>query len=230
MFLHDKQHIAIAAGFVVLAGVAIAGWTRNAGPPAAPMVAAQQTGGGIANPVPGQPVSAPVQYSPSYTAPQYPSNYTAPQGTSNYPAPQYAPNYPAPQYASKYTAPQGAYAGQGSYGGSVTAEPDYGPGLSTDGYYASINQPVFVRAAEPLPPPPPPVATQYTGGPAYYAPHHVYRRRHHRSLGKSIAIVAGSAGAGAAIGAIAGGGPGAAIGAIAGGTGGFIYDRSTAHR
>jgi hypothetical protein len=39
------------------------------------------------------------------------------------------------------------------------------------------------------------------------------RGRRHRSTGKSVAIVAGSAGVGAAIGAIAGGGKGAAIGA-----------------
>jgi len=39
--------------------------------------------------------------------------------------------------------------------------------------------------------------------------------------------VGGSAGAGAAIGAIAGGGKGAGIGALAGGAGGFIYDRLT---
>lgn len=50
-----------------------------------------------------------------------------------------------------------------------------------------------------------------------------------RSLGKSAAIVAGSAGAGAAIGAVAGGGKGAAIGALSGGTAGFVYDRITAH-
>jgi uncharacterized protein YcfJ len=49
-----------------------------------------------------------------------------------------------------------------------------------------------------------------------------------RSTGKSVAIVAGSAGAGAAIGALAGGGKGAAIGAASGGTAGFIYDRMTA--
>ncbi len=55
-------------------------------------------------------------------------------------------------------------------------------------------------------------------------------RRHHRSTGKSALIVAGSAGTGAAIGAIAGGGKGAGIGALAGGAAGFIYDRMTANK
>ncbi len=54
--------------------------------------------------------------------------------------------------------------------------------------------------------------------------------RHHRTTEKSALIVAGSAGTGAAIGAIAGGGKGAAIGAISGGAAGFIYDRLTANK
>ncbi len=54
--------------------------------------------------------------------------------------------------------------------------------------------------------------------------------RHHRTSDQSALIVAGSAGTGAAIGAIAGGGKGAAIGAISGGAAGFIYDRLTANK
>ncbi len=65
----------------------------------------------------------------------------------------------------------------------------------------------------------------YSSSPSYSEP-----VRHHRSTEKSVLIVAGSSGAGAAIGGLAGGGKGAAIGAIAGGLGGLVYDRMTANK
>jgi len=51
-----------------------------------------------------------------------------------------------------------------------------------------------------------------------------------RPFSHSAAIVGGSAGAGAAIGALAGGGKGAGIGALSGGAAGLIYDRLTHKR
>jgi hypothetical protein len=51
--------------------------------------------------------------------------------------------------------------------------------------------------------------------------------RSERSKGKSIAIIAGTAAAGAAIGGLAGHGKGAAIGALSGAALGTVYDRMT---
>ena len=66
----------------------------------------------------------------------------------------------------------------------------------------------------------------------YYSSRYPYNDRYHdrRSTGESVAIVGGSAAAGAAIGGLAKGGKGAAVGAIAGGIGGLIYDRATKHK
>ncbi len=51
-----------------------------------------------------------------------------------------------------------------------------------------------------------------------------------RSWEKDALIIGGSAGAGTAIGAVAGGKKGAAIGAVGGGIGGLIYDLATKHK
>jgi cysteine synthase len=51
-----------------------------------------------------------------------------------------------------------------------------------------------------------------------------------RSLKKEALIVGGSAGAGAAIGAVAGGGKGAALGALSGGAAGLVYDLLTRNK
>jgi hypothetical protein len=62
------------------------------------------------------------------------------------------------------------------------------------------------------------------------APAPVKELRKKRSLQKEALIVGGSAGAGAAIGAVAGGGKGAGIGAISGGVAGLIYDLATRNK
>ena len=57
-----------------------------------------------------------------------------------------------------------------------------------------------------------------------------YRRYGERSTAESALIIAGSSGAGAAIGGLLGGTKGAAVGAIAGGVAGVVYDQHTDNR
>lgn len=64
----------------------------------------------------------------------------------------------------------------------------------------------------------------------YYDRYDNGRYRLGRSAGASAAIIAGGAGAGAAIGALTGGGKAAAIGAAIGGVSGLIIDQTTKRR
>jgi hypothetical protein len=161
----------------------------------------------------------------------------------NQPATYAQPNYvpPTPAQSANYNP---AYSnGAPAYSNGVPAYPPnpvvYDNGLAYQGglyypdsqYVQSIHRPVVVRRAE-EPPPPPEYSAGYTETrPREYRDRREYREyRHGRSTGKSVAIVAGSAGVGAAVGALAGGGKGAGIGALAGGAGRFIYDRLTHNR
>ena len=63
-----------------------------------------------------------------------------------------------------------------------------------------------------------------------YAPAPVYQSHKKRSWEREALIVGGSAGAGAAIGAVAGGKKGAGIGAMSGGIAGLVYDLATRNK
>lgn len=86
--------------------------------------------------------------------------------------------------------------------------------------FAQEQQPVVERRAAPAP------RRVVYSEPAYREAQRepIVRRR---SAENQVLIVAGSSGAGAAIGGLAGGGKGAAIGAIAGAVGGLIYNEHT---
>jgi hypothetical protein len=98
-----------------------------------------------------------------------------------------------------------------------------GPIYDAEGRLVGYAQP----AAQPAPVAAASRPTTSAAAPAAAAP---APRQRGRSTAKSVAIVGGSAGTGAAIGALAGGGKGAAIGAISGGAAGLVYDRHTANK
>jgi hypothetical protein len=72
--------------------------------------------------------------------------------------------------------------------------------------------------------------TVYVSQPVSTSARVVKTQKKQRSLGKEALIVGGSAGAGAAVGAVAGGKKGAAIGAVSGGVAGLVYDLMTRNK
>jgi hypothetical protein len=151
---------------------------------------------------------------------------------------------PAANSSSMYTS-NGQYDAQSQsasaqYSGSDTrytvSGPVPQPVYSTDGYYPSRVRPVYVRQGEVLQPvieqaPPQRIYQEQSAPRRTYQTqeHYTDSRGHRRGRTKthSVEIVAGTAAAGAVIGALAGGGKGAAIGGASGAGAGFIYDRLT---
>ena len=217
----QRLKLALVAAFAVVAGLAIAGWVRKPVPASASYTPNTAT---VASPpaVAATEANASEQNSASQPASGTQAFQTAPYdqygqpvgGTTN--VAQNETSYVASSTANPCEVPANPNAlpeyATPRYVRTIHAEAVVQPYGEVDrGYSASFNG-------------------SYGGSGAYYGGSARRYHHHHRSTAKSVAIVAGSAGVGAAIGGIAGGGKGAGIGALAGGAGGFIYDRLTHNR